>query len=78
MAENERQRFVAYRSQSDEAKIRFCGGPLDGSSMTTDEFPTATKFVHQVGSQRYIYRYMQVAKGEFTARFDGFEDSVDS
>lgn len=77
MSENDRQRYVAYRSQSEEVKIRFFGGPLDGSSIMTDEIPTTTKFVHQVGDRCYLYRYVQISPSEFSARFDSFEIPTD-
>ena len=77
MSENDRQRYVAYRSQSDEVKIRFFGGPLDGSSIVTDELPTTTEFVHQVGDRRYRYRYVQISPCEFSARFEGFDVRTD-
>ncbi len=77
MSGNDRQRFVAYRSESDEVKIRFFGGPFDGSSIMTDEFPTNTEFAHQVGDRRYRYQYVQISSCEFSARFDGFEVATD-
>ena len=77
MSENDRQRYAAYRSESDEVKIRFFGGPLDGSSIMTDELPTNTEFVHQVGDRRYRYRYVQISPCEFSARFDGLEVATD-
>ena len=73
MSQSKRQRFVAYRSISDEFEIRFYGGPLDGARIKTDVFPDSEEFVHVFQHRQYYYRYTQVDAGHFKAQLSGFE-----
>jgi|GEM_PF-3081317 len=73
MTQSKRQRFVAYRSISDEFEIRFYGGPLDGARIKTDVFPDSEEFVHVFQQRQYYYRYTQVDAGHFKAQLSGFE-----
>ncbi len=67
------QPFIAYRAQSDEFEILFVGGPLDGTSITTDISPNRDWFIHRVRERTYVYRYLQVSPHVFYANLDGFE-----
>ena len=71
MTEPSKRRFVAYRQTADEVRVRFVGGPLDGASFLTDEWPNTKVFIHRVGSRDYRYFYRQVTTHEFIAAYCG-------
>ena len=73
MSDLEPQRFISYRSISDQFEIRFFGGPLDGARIVTDILPDNETFVHRIHDRNYVYRYRYVSKGCFHARLDAFE-----
>lgn len=55
--------------------IRFIGGPLDGSTAKTDEWPNSQMFHHRFGTLDYLYFYRQTEKSEFVAEFCGIESA---
>ncbi len=73
MSQEKQQRYVPYRSEADEYRIHFLGGPLDGSEIRTDIQPCNDLFVHNVSGRSYRYRYSQTGPLSFYAHLDGFE-----
>lgn len=49
--------------------IDFMGGPLDGSSIETDERPSCGEFTHRWRSRTYTYHYEEEKPNCFIARF---------
>lgn len=67
-----RQKFVSYRSEADQFRVRFVGGPLDGATIRTDVFPDCELFPHRVADREYLYRYRQISPNTFEARLERY------